>query len=108
MEIEEINRDRERIINEKDKFKQQGEKLKIDLIKIKKAFEQEKESLMKQRIDDIMKLQFEIHEQKSSQKQLQDINDLKQKINKNVEVKKYIQSKSERKIRSNRRKNIKS
>lgn len=89
LEIEEANREKERLNNEKEKLKQQVEKLKIDLIKIKKAFEAEKEQLFKQKIDEVEKLKFEIFNQKATQKELEELNELRQKIKTNQpEIKK--------------------
>jgi hypothetical protein len=52
----------------------------MDLIKIKKIYETEKEQLFKQKIDEVEKLKFEIYNQKATQKELQELNELKQKV----------------------------
>ena len=56
LEIEDHIREKERILQEKEKLKNQCEKLKLDILKIKKLFEQEKESMYKQKIDEIVKI----------------------------------------------------
>ena len=43
-----------RMANDRDKYKQQCEKLKVDLIKFKKQMESEKESHYKQKMDEIV------------------------------------------------------
>lgn len=54
LEIEETNKDKLRLVAEKEKYKVQCEKLKLDLIKIKKLFEEEKEQLFKQKMDEMV------------------------------------------------------
>jgi hypothetical protein len=80
LELEEQVRDRDRINEEKEKYKSQCEKLKMELIKMKKLFEQEKESLYKQKIDEIEKLKFEIYNQKISQNEISELQELRNKI----------------------------
>lgn len=80
LEFEEQARCTERINEEKEKYKSQCEKLKMELIKMKKLFEQEKESLFKQKIDEIEKLKFEIYNQKISQNEINELQELRNKI----------------------------
>lgn len=80
IELEEANREIQRINLEKEKYKTQCEKLKLDLIKIKKVFEQEKETLYKQKIDEVEKLKFEIYNQRVSHSELQELQELRNKI----------------------------
>jgi len=54
LEIDDHIREKERLNQEKEKLKSQGEKLKLDILKIKKLFEQEKEAMYKQRLDEIV------------------------------------------------------
>jgi centrosomal protein CEP120 len=86
LELEDQKRENERLNIEKDKYKQQSEKLKIELIKMKRIFETEKESLYKQKIDEIEKLKFEIYTQKISQNEVNEIQELKAKIKQLTEV----------------------
>ena len=85
IEIDETIREKERINIEKDKYKHQIEKLKIDLIKIKKVYETEKEMLFKQKIDEVEKLKFEIFNQKASQKELQELGELRLQVKGNIQ-----------------------
>jgi hypothetical protein len=55
LEIEDNIREKDRINHEKDRLKNQCEKLKLDILKIKKLFEQEKEIMYKQKLDEIVK-----------------------------------------------------
>jgi hypothetical protein len=80
LELEDSNREVSRLINEGGKYKSQCEKLKLDLVKMKKAFDQEKELLYKQKIDEIEKLKFEIYNQKMSQNELAELQDLRNKV----------------------------
>lgn len=80
LELEEQVREKDRVIAEREKFKQQTEKLKVELIKIKKLFEQEKEGLYKQKMDDIEKLKFEIYNQRISQNELNELQELRLKL----------------------------
>lgn len=54
LEIDDHIREKDRINHEKDRMKNQNEKLKLDILKIKKLFEQEKEIMYKQKIDEIV------------------------------------------------------
>ena len=47
---------------------------------MKKLFEQEKESMYKQKMDEIEKLKFEIYNQKISQNELNELQELRVKI----------------------------
>ena len=76
--------------HEKEKLKQQVEKLKIDMIKIKKVYDNEKEQFFKQKIDEVEKLKFEIFNQKAAQKEMQELSEIRQKVKGNSEIKKYI------------------
>jgi len=80
MEIEELNKEKERSNKEKEKLEKQIEKLKLDLIKMKKTFEQEKEAMFKQKIDEVEKLKFEIHNQRMSQVELQELAELRNRV----------------------------
>jgi hypothetical protein len=80
LEIEDYLKNLERINSDKEKYKQQCEKLKIELIKIKKLFESEKEQVFKQKIDEVEKLKFEIYNQKVSQNELNELKELRMKI----------------------------
>jgi hypothetical protein len=55
LEIDDHIREKDRINHEKDRLKNQCEKLKLDILKIKKLFEQEKEIMYKQKLDEIVR-----------------------------------------------------
>lgn len=111
LELEESIREKDRIILEKEKYKQQCEKLKIDLIKVKKLYENEKDQIFKQKLEEIEKLKFEIYNQKMSQNELNELHELRIKLKQLTEEKKEnikIENevkKKEYKIVSVRRKN---
>jgi hypothetical protein len=54
LEYEDILREKSRVEKDRDNSKQQCEKLKLDLIKMKKAFDAEKEVMYKQKVDEIV------------------------------------------------------
>jgi hypothetical protein len=56
LEYEDMLREKGRVQKERDNTKIQCEKLKLDLIKMKKAFDAEKEQMYKQKIDEIVKI----------------------------------------------------
>jgi len=88
LQLEESNREKERIVGEKEKYRQQSEKLKIDLVKIKKLFEGEKEQFYKQKLEEIEKLKFEIYNQKTSQNEMNELQELRIKLKQLTEEKK--------------------
>jgi hypothetical protein len=88
LELEESNREKDRIIGEKEKYRQQSERLKIDLIKIKKVFEGEKEQIYKQKLEDFEKLKFEIYNQKISHNEMNELQELRIKLKQLTEEKK--------------------
>ena len=56
------------------------EKLKADLIKLRKNYETEKENIYKQRMEEIEKLKFDIYNQRSSSEEMKEIRELKERI----------------------------
>ena len=54
LEIDDHIREKDRINHEKERLRNQNEKLKLDILKIKKLFEQEKEVMFKQKLDEIV------------------------------------------------------
>ncbi len=77
---EELEKEKNRILNELNKSKEINEKLKNDLIKMKKAYDTEKENLYKQRMEEIEKLKFEIYNQKMSENEMNELKDLREKL----------------------------
>jgi len=63
------------------KYKNQTiERLKVDIIKMRKNYETEKENMYKQRIEEIEKLKFEIYNKRTSSEEMKEIRELKEKI----------------------------
>ena len=56
------------------------EKLKVDIIKLRKNYETEKENIYKQRMEEIEKLKFDIYNQRSSSEEMKEIRELKERI----------------------------
>ena len=56
------------------------EKLKTDIIKLRKNYETEKENMYKQRLEEIEKLKFDIYNQRTSSEEMKEIRELKEKI----------------------------
>ena len=56
------------------------EKLKADIIKIRKNYETEKDNMYKQRLEEVEKLKFDIYNQRSSSEEMKEIRELKEKI----------------------------
>ena len=56
------------------------EKLKADMIKLRKNYETEKENMYKQRLEEVEKLKFDIYNQRTSSEELKEIQELKEKI----------------------------
>ena len=54
MEYEDLSREKQRVEKDRDCFKYNCEKLKMDMIKLKKAFDSEKELIYKQKLDEIV------------------------------------------------------
>lgn len=86
MEFEEMIKENDRTKNERDKYKQNCERLKLDLIKMKKHFDSEKEAMYKQKIDEIEKLKFEIYNQKMSSNEIAELQDLRNKIKQMTQI----------------------
>ena len=56
------------------------ENLKVEIIKLRKVYENEKENMYKQRLEEIEKLKFDIYNQRSSSEEMKEIRELKEKI----------------------------
>ena len=56
------------------------EKLKADIIKLRKNYETEKDNMYKQRMEEIEKLKFDIYNQRTSSEEMKEIRELKEKI----------------------------
>jgi hypothetical protein len=80
LEFEDLIREKDRILSENEKYRNQCEKLKLELIKMKKVFETEKELLYKQKVEEVEKLKFEIYNQKASMNELAELQELRNKI----------------------------
>ena len=55
------------------------EKLKVDIIKLRKNYETEKDNMYKQRLEEIEKLKFDIYNQRTSSEEMKEIRELKEK-----------------------------
>jgi hypothetical protein len=80
LENEDLIKSIDRLNQDIAKLNNQNERLKIDLLKMKKTFESEKEQMYKQKIDEIEKLKFEIFNQKTSQNEMMELVELRNKI----------------------------
>lgn len=80
LEVEESNREKERLTQENSKLKQNINKLKEDFISLKKVFDNEKEQLYKQKLEEIEKLKFEIYNQKQSSAEFNELTNIKDAI----------------------------
>ena len=56
------------------------ENLKVEIIKLRKTYETEKENMYKQRLEEIEKLKFDIYNQRTSSEEMKEIQELKEKI----------------------------
>ena len=56
------------------------ENLKVEIIKLRKTYETEKENMYKQRLEEIEKLKFDIYNQRTSSEEMKEIRELKEKI----------------------------
>ena len=56
------------------------ENLKVEIIKLRKIYETEKENMYKQRLEEIEKLKFDIYNQRTSSEEMKEIRELKEKI----------------------------
>ena len=77
---EELERQIQKLENEIKYKNQTIERLKVDMIKLRKNFETEKENMYKQRIEEIEKLKFEIYNKRTSSEEMKEIRELKEKI----------------------------
>ena len=77
---EELTKEKNRLIEQLEKSNQVNDKLKNDLIKMKKAFDAEKEAMYKQRVDEVEKIKFEIYNQKMSQNDMNELKELREKM----------------------------
>ena len=77
---EELTNEKNRLLEQLEKSNQVNDKLKNDLIKMKKAFDAEKEAMYKQRVDEVEKIKFEIYNQKMSQNDMNELKELREKM----------------------------
>ena len=77
---EELERQIQKLENEIKYKNQTIERLKVDMIKLRKNYETEKENMYKQRIEEIEKLKFEIYNKRTSPEEMKEIRELKEKI----------------------------
>ena len=77
---EELERQIQKLENEIKYKNQTIERLKVDIIKMRKNYETEKENMYKQRIEEIEKLKFEIYNKRTSSEEMKEIRELKEKI----------------------------
>ena len=80
LEAEEAIKEKEKVLIENQKLSFNLNKLKEDMLSIKKAHDLEKEKLIKQRMDEIEKIKFEIYTQKQANHELNEINQIKEGI----------------------------
>lgn len=85
IEYEEAIKEKNKLINLNYDIRKNMNNLKSDLVSIKKKHEQEKELILKQKLDEIEKLKFEIYNQKLSNVENNEIKQLKEAI---IELKK--------------------
>ena len=76
-ELEKQIKNLENEIKNKDKT---IENLKVEIIKLRKTYETEKENMYKQRMEEIEKLKFDIYNQRTSSEEMKEIRELKEKI----------------------------
>lgn len=80
VELEEASKEKERLSTENNKYRININKLKEDLISLKRGHEQEKEGLYKQKLEEIEKLKFEIYNQRQSQNELGELAAMKEAL----------------------------
>ena len=78
--LEEAEKEKTRLNNEIINAKNINDKLKNDLIKMKRAYEEDKENMYKQKMEEIEKLKFEIYNQRESKEELNELKNLKEQI----------------------------
>ena len=77
---EELEKQIQKLENEIKYKNQTIERLKVDMIKLRKNYETEKENMYKQRIEEIEKLKFEIYNKRTSSEEMKEKRELKKKI----------------------------
>ena len=77
---EELEKQIQKLENEIKHKNQTIEKLKADMIKLRKNYETEKENMYKQRLEEVEKLKFDIFNQRSASEEMKEIRELKEKI----------------------------
>lgn len=80
IEIEKVMKENERLSNDNQKLKSSLNKLKEDMILMKKGYDEEKERMIKQRIDEIERLKFEIYNQKQGEVELNEMKKMKETL----------------------------
>ena len=78
--LEEAEKEKTRLNNEIINARNVNDKLKNDLIKMKRAYEEDKENMYKQKMEEIEKLKFEIYNQRESKEELNELKNLKEQI----------------------------
>ena len=78
--LEEAEKEKTRLNNEIINARNINDKLKNDLIKMKRAYEEDKENMYKQKMEEIEKLKFEIYNQRESKEELNELKNLKEQI----------------------------
>ena len=77
---DELERQMKNLENEIKNRDKTIENLKVEIIKLRKTYETEKENMYKQRLEEIEKLKFDIYNQRSSSEEMKEIRELKEKI----------------------------
>ena len=80
VDLEETLREKERITNDNQKLKQNINRLKEDMINMKKTHDIEKEKMIKQRMEEIEKMKFEIYNQNQANIEMNKINNMKHNL----------------------------
>lgn len=80
IQFEETEKQIQKLENEIKNRDKTIEKLKADIIKMRKNYETEKENMYKQRLEEVEKLKFDIFNQRSSSEEMKEIRELKEKI----------------------------
>ena len=77
---DELERQMKNLENEIKNRDKTIENLKVEIIKLRKTYETEKENMYKQRLEEIEKLKFDIYNQRTSSEEMKEIRELKEKI----------------------------
>ena len=103
---EEMEKQKKKLEEEIRNKNQIIEKLKADMIKLRKNYETEKENMYKQRIEEVEKLKFDIFNQRSASEEMKEIQELKEKIKELTMIKKNEINMQQDNVMQNQQQNI--